>query len=470
MLLAEPRPDTGEPKRGDAEDSPSPARKLGAAFAAARAARQLSVEQATAATRITRRFLLAIEAGDFDQLPKGLFRRSFIRSYAQYLGLDEATAVASFLAATNLQDVAPVSSAASPAPSGRRGGRLITLAAPVQTRVARRVEEIRSAARTWYATCQARLATTWKAMERSEPGRGERRTVRRTAADAYAQPPLPLTAAATNKFAEEAAPSAKISEQVSPATIAAPPLQARVARWVTELRSAARRPWAPLRARFAPWARIGALVFLALVLGVLCAWRVGLAASWRSAAHIVFPPLATTAARMPARLAPPSVVPVKATRGDLAKAQPQPPPASSTSPLAAEAATGGPAPRVVLQIAANAPVWIQVTAGRRQVFAGSLPAGAQRVIRAAPPLRLVATSSTATRLTLDGQMLPRLEQPGGMLLVVPSKDVAFQSVASITGPATAPAPAGATPGAAPPAAEPRKMPSRRATAFGPAPR
>ncbi|MGH9542746.1 MAG: hypothetical protein ACRD2H_12790, partial [Terriglobales bacterium] len=64
---------------------------------------------------------------------------------------------------------------------------------------------------------------------------------------------------------------------------------------------------------------------------------------------------------------------MKATRGDLAKAQPQPPPASSTSPLAAEAATGGPAPRVVLQIAANAPVWIQVTAGRRQVFAGSLP-------------------------------------------------------------------------------------------------
>lgn len=53
------------------------------------------------ATRIKRRFLEAIEAGDFAQLPDGLPSRGFVRLYARFLGMDEDQAMASFDSETN---------------------------------------------------------------------------------------------------------------------------------------------------------------------------------------------------------------------------------------------------------------------------------------------------------------------------------------------------------------------------------
>jgi len=49
------------------------------------------------------RFLHAIEQEDFAKLPGGIFGRSFIRSYARYLGLDEERVIAEYLLAARPQ-------------------------------------------------------------------------------------------------------------------------------------------------------------------------------------------------------------------------------------------------------------------------------------------------------------------------------------------------------------------------------
>lgn len=51
--------------------------------------REVSVEELTKATRISTRFLEALENEDWDRLPGGVFGHGFVRSIARYLGLDE---------------------------------------------------------------------------------------------------------------------------------------------------------------------------------------------------------------------------------------------------------------------------------------------------------------------------------------------------------------------------------------------
>jgi cytoskeletal protein RodZ len=50
--------------------------------------RGVSLEEVSKATRISTRFLEALEKEQWDQLPGGVFRRGFIRSVARFLGLD----------------------------------------------------------------------------------------------------------------------------------------------------------------------------------------------------------------------------------------------------------------------------------------------------------------------------------------------------------------------------------------------
>jgi transcriptional regulator with XRE-family HTH domain len=63
--------------------------------------RGVSLEEITAATRISTRFLLALENEQWNQLPGGVFNRGFIRSVARYLGLDEEALLAEYALATN---------------------------------------------------------------------------------------------------------------------------------------------------------------------------------------------------------------------------------------------------------------------------------------------------------------------------------------------------------------------------------
>jgi cytoskeleton protein RodZ len=58
--------------------------------------RGVTLEEISAATKISVRFLQAIEHEDFDRLPGGVFTRSFIRTYARYLGLDEERVMAEY--------------------------------------------------------------------------------------------------------------------------------------------------------------------------------------------------------------------------------------------------------------------------------------------------------------------------------------------------------------------------------------
>jgi cytoskeleton protein RodZ len=56
--------------------------------------RGVSLEEISEATKISIRFLQAIESEDMARLPGGIFTRSFVRTYARYLGLDEERVLA----------------------------------------------------------------------------------------------------------------------------------------------------------------------------------------------------------------------------------------------------------------------------------------------------------------------------------------------------------------------------------------
>src|SRR5579872_3713066 len=58
--------------------------------------RGVTLEEISAATKISIRFLKSIENEEFSKLPGGIFTRSFIRAYAHYLGLDEEPILAEY--------------------------------------------------------------------------------------------------------------------------------------------------------------------------------------------------------------------------------------------------------------------------------------------------------------------------------------------------------------------------------------
>src|ERR1700677_3405596 len=51
--------------------------------------RKVSIETICEETKVSSRHLLALEAGEYDQLPGGVFRKGIVRSYLAVLGLDE---------------------------------------------------------------------------------------------------------------------------------------------------------------------------------------------------------------------------------------------------------------------------------------------------------------------------------------------------------------------------------------------
>lgn len=85
---------------------------IGEALIRAREARGRSLADAERDTRITRRYLQALEDEQFDLLPAPVYVRGFIRSYSQYLGLEGDPLVA------RLPPAAAVPAAASPASAG----------------------------------------------------------------------------------------------------------------------------------------------------------------------------------------------------------------------------------------------------------------------------------------------------------------------------------------------------------------
>ncbi len=58
--------------------------------------RGVTLKEISATTKISTRFLEALEAEDFSKIPGGIFTRSFIQAYAGYLGLDEERIMAEY--------------------------------------------------------------------------------------------------------------------------------------------------------------------------------------------------------------------------------------------------------------------------------------------------------------------------------------------------------------------------------------
>jgi cytoskeletal protein RodZ len=94
---------------------------FGANFRRAREAAGLPLEKIAAETRISTRFLTAIENETFQLLPGGIFNRGFIRAYAEYLGLDSDQAVADYDRMSSSVDQEPVDVLREADPASPRG-------------------------------------------------------------------------------------------------------------------------------------------------------------------------------------------------------------------------------------------------------------------------------------------------------------------------------------------------------------
>ena len=79
--------------------------------------RGVSLEEISERTKISIRFLKAIEAEEYEALPGGIFATSYLRQYAAAIGFDEEELLTSYDAATRRGDEPRPSDA--PKPSNR---------------------------------------------------------------------------------------------------------------------------------------------------------------------------------------------------------------------------------------------------------------------------------------------------------------------------------------------------------------
>jgi cytoskeleton protein RodZ len=94
-----------------------PARTVGARLREAREKRGVSLRQIATNTRISVMSLEALERSDLSRLPGGIFTRSFIRAYAQEVGLDPDRTIQDFIA-----ELPPDAATATAHPAGIEDG------------------------------------------------------------------------------------------------------------------------------------------------------------------------------------------------------------------------------------------------------------------------------------------------------------------------------------------------------------
>jgi transcriptional regulator with XRE-family HTH domain len=82
--------------------------------------RHISLDDVAERTKISRRYLEAIEEGRYDRLPGETFVRGFIRSYAQAVGLDPEDTLLMYSQSRAVQEVAPLRTE-RPSPARRSG-------------------------------------------------------------------------------------------------------------------------------------------------------------------------------------------------------------------------------------------------------------------------------------------------------------------------------------------------------------
>lgn len=73
----------------------------------AREARGVTLREISEQTRISTRYLEAIESDDYKRLPGGIFNKSFIKAYAKYIGFDEKEALDAYARTARDQGTSP---------------------------------------------------------------------------------------------------------------------------------------------------------------------------------------------------------------------------------------------------------------------------------------------------------------------------------------------------------------------------
>ncbi len=89
-----------------------------------RQSRGITLDQIADATKISKRFLLAIEAGEFDKLPGGIFNTSYIRQYAKAIDYDEQDLLTLYYAATGTGPASAMDPDSPPRKPAAKGFRL----------------------------------------------------------------------------------------------------------------------------------------------------------------------------------------------------------------------------------------------------------------------------------------------------------------------------------------------------------
>jgi cytoskeletal protein RodZ len=59
--------------------------------------RRIALREVAEATKVSLRYLEALESNDFEHLPGGVFNRGFVRAYSQYIGIDPDAMVDAYL-------------------------------------------------------------------------------------------------------------------------------------------------------------------------------------------------------------------------------------------------------------------------------------------------------------------------------------------------------------------------------------
>jgi cytoskeletal protein RodZ len=93
--------------------------------------RGVSREEIAGATRISTRFLEALEKEEWDRLPGGVFNRGFVRTVGRFLGLDEESLMAEYALAIGQPAPASAEPPPQPAPSRKAPWIALSVAAAV---------------------------------------------------------------------------------------------------------------------------------------------------------------------------------------------------------------------------------------------------------------------------------------------------------------------------------------------------
>ncbi|MGD0765032.1 MAG: helix-turn-helix domain-containing protein [Dehalococcoidia bacterium] len=89
---------------------------LGRILSETRTSRGLTLDEVERDTRIARRYLEALEREEFDVLPAPVYCRAFLRTYAQYLGLDPREVLRLYPEKGKETELAPLPQVTKPAP------------------------------------------------------------------------------------------------------------------------------------------------------------------------------------------------------------------------------------------------------------------------------------------------------------------------------------------------------------------